>query len=103
MICVGIDVAKDKHDCFILSSFYEGFGLVLAEADILGLSVVSTDVIGPRNFMLKHGGTLVPDSEDGILEGLRMLGENRVKPLNIDYDEYNERAIGEFEELLGGE
>ena len=20
MICVGIDVAKDKHDCFILSS-----------------------------------------------------------------------------------
>ena len=92
-----------KCDYFILSSFYEGFGLVLAEADILGLSVVSTDVIGPRNFMLKHGGTLVPNSEDGILEGLRMLGENRVKPLSIDYDEYNERAIGEFEELLGGE
>ena len=26
MICVGIDVAKDKHDCFILSS--EGVVLV---------------------------------------------------------------------------
>ena len=92
-----------KCDYFVLSSFYEGFGLVIAEADILGLSAVSSDVIGPRNFMLEHGGTLVPDSEDGILEGLHMLGENRVKPLSIDYNEYNKRAISEFEELLGGE
>ena len=28
MICVGIDVAKDKHDCFILNSE----GVVLADA-----------------------------------------------------------------------
>ena len=27
MICVGIDVAKDKHDCFILNSE----GIVLAD------------------------------------------------------------------------
>ena len=27
MVCVGIDVAKDKHDCFILSSE----GVVLAD------------------------------------------------------------------------
>ena len=26
MICVGIDVAKDKHDCFILSSEGESPG-----------------------------------------------------------------------------
>ena len=30
MICVGIDVAKDKHDCFILSSE----GEVLAEVQL---------------------------------------------------------------------
>ena len=30
MICVGIDVAKDKHDCFILSSE----GEVLADVSV---------------------------------------------------------------------
>ena len=35
MICVGIDVAKDKHDCFILSSE----GEVLADAARLALYV----------------------------------------------------------------
>jgi transposase len=28
MICVGIDVAKDKHDCFIISSEGEVLGRV---------------------------------------------------------------------------
>ncbi len=90
-------------DGFILSSYYEGFGLVLAEADILGLPVVSTDVVGPRGFMQEHGGVLTRDSEDGILDGLRLLGAGKVKPLGIDYEKYNAEAIAEFEALLGGE
>ena len=35
MICVGIDVAKDKHDCFILSS--EGVAL----ADVFTIPIAS--------------------------------------------------------------
>lgn len=92
-----------KCDYFILSSYYEGFGLVLAEADILGLPIVSTDVVGPRGFMRKNGGVLVPDSENGILTGMRLLGEDKVEPLGIDYEKYNAEAIAEFEALLGGE
>lgn len=93
----------NKCNCFILSSYYEGFGLVLAEADILGLPIVSTDVVGPRGFMRLHGGILLPDSEDGILTGLNLLGEDKVVPLGIDYEKYNAEAIAEFEALLGGE
>lgn len=87
-------------DGFILSSLYEGFGLVLAEADILGLPIVSTDITGPRTFMNKYGGTLVEDSEDGVYRGLEMLYNNEIKPINVDYEAYNQECVAEFEKLF---
>lgn len=87
-------------DGFILGSFYEGFGLVLVEADILGLPVVSTDITGPRIFMQKHSGTLVEDSSDGVKKGFEMLLDGKVQKLSVDYDEYNRQAVAEFKSLL---
>lgn len=88
-------------DYFVLSSFYEGFGLVLAEADIVGLPCVSTDIPGPSGFLGQYGGLLVEDSEDGIVEGmLRCLAGTVPKRLQIDYPEYNKEAIAQFEAML---
>lgn len=87
-------------DYFVLSSFYEGFGLVLAEADILGLPVVSTDINGPRGFMTHYGGTLVEDSEEGIFQGLTMLLDGNIKTMNVDYDAYNAECLEEFERVF---
>ena len=42
--------------------------MALIEADILGKPVVSTDIVGPRSFMLEHGGRLVENSEEGIYQ-----------------------------------
>lgn len=89
-------------DYFVLSSFYEGFGLVLVEADILGVPVVSTDIAGPRGFMKKNGGMLVEDSEDGVLKGMQMLHDGQIGPMNVDYEQYNQEAIQEFENILSG-
>ena len=85
---------------FILSSLYEGFGLVLAEANILGLPFVSTDFTGPRTFLNMSGGTLVEDSEDGVYKGLEMLYNNEIKPINVDYEAYNRECVAEFEKLF---
>ncbi len=90
----------DKCDYFILPSFYEGFGLVIAEADILRKPVVATNIVGPTTFMKKYGGTLVENSEDGIYKGLELLYENKVNSMNIDFEKYNKDAIKEFENLL---
>lgn len=87
-------------DYLILSSYYEGFGLVLAEADILGKPVVSTDITGPGSFMKRYGGTLVADSVDGIYQGLKLLYENKIKPMNVDYAAYNAECVREFERLF---
>ncbi len=87
-------------DGFILASHYEGFGLVLAEADILGLPVISTDIVGPRTFMNKNNGTLVENTADGVEKGFRLLLEGKVPLLTTDYKKYNENAVNEFMALL---
>lgn len=87
-------------DYLILSSYYEGFGLVLAEADILGKPVVSTDIEGPRSFMKRYGGTVVDNSEDGIYDGLKLLYEDKVATMRVDYDVYNAEYLDEFERLF---
>ena len=89
-----------RCDGFILASHYEGFGLVLAEADILGLPVVSTDIVGPRTFMNKNNGTLVENTADGVEKGFRLLLDGKVPMLTTDYKKYNENAVNEFMALL---
>ena len=88
-------------DYLALPSLYEGFGLVLAEADILGMPCFSTDITGPKLFMEQVGGFMVESSEEGVLDGLRACLDGRVpRKLNVDYEEYNQEAIRQFETLL---
>lgn len=59
-------------DVFVLSSHYEGFGLVLVEAMGAGLPVVATDVGGVREVMIDgQTGLVVPsDQEDQLAMGI---------------------------------
>ncbi len=87
-------------DYFIMPSFYEGFGLVIAEADIVGLPVVSTDIEGPKKFMNDHNGVMVDNTEEGIYNGLKLLYDDKVKVMNVDYEKYNKEVLEEFYKLL---
>lgn len=87
-------------DGFFLGSYYEGFGLVLVEADVLGLPVVSTDITGPSPFMRENNGTLVENTDEGVEKGLRMLIDGKVSKLSTDYEEYNRHALNAFEKII---
>ena len=89
-----------RCDLFILSSFYEGLGLVILEADCLGVPPIATDIVGPRTFMKKHHGHLVEDSERGILQGMYDYVDGKVHTLDIDYEAYNQTAKEEFMHLF---
>ena len=87
-------------DFFILSSFYEGQVLVVPEADVLGIPAAACDVNGARSFLKQYGGTLLPDSEDGLLQGMNMFIEDKIKPMNVDYDKRNQEILAECEALF---
>lgn len=89
-----------KCDYFVLSSFYEGFGLVIAEADILNKPVISTDIVGPREFFKENKGVLVENNEEGLYTGMKKLINNEISTMNVDYEKYNANAINEFYNIL---
>lgn len=89
-----------KCDLFILPSEYEGLGLVILEADSLGLPVVATDIPGPRSFMRKYGGVLIDDSKEGIISSMKLFREGKIKTMNVDYEEYNRYACECFKKIL---
>lgn len=89
-----------KCDCFILSSHYEGQGLVLLEALILGVPCVSTDIDGPRSILRDGQGLLVEDSEEGLAFGMSEFIEGRVPFKEFDYKGYSDTAMNEFYAIM---
>ena len=86
-------------DLFILPSFYEGWGIVIMEADTLDVPVFSTDINGTQ-WMRDYDGNFVEDSQEGILNGMHEFMKGNIHTLNIDYEEFNEEIIREFYSLI---
>lgn len=90
----------NKCNLFMLPSEYEGLGLVLLEADTLGVPVFATNIPGPSCFLRNYSGTLVENSREGILKGMQLYSEGKIRPLNINYEKYNHAAVEKFKDAL---
>ncbi|WP_405294382.1 CDP-glycerol glycerophosphotransferase family protein [Methanobrevibacter sp.] len=86
-------------DLFILSSFYEGWPMVLMEADTLCIPIISTDIDATRE-MGKFAGKIVENSQEGILSGMYDFVNGKVNCENTDFEKYNKMAIEEFYNLI---
>lgn len=90
-----------RMDCFVFSSNYEGQGIVLLEALVLGKPVISTDVVGCRSVLENGEGMLVENSVAGLVEGMRTFLEGHYKARPFAADDYARTAIDEFNALIG--
>ena len=73
--------------------------MVLMEADTLNVPVLVTDIIGTQ-WTRDYGGTIVENSEEGILNGLYDFMNGKEERLNIDFEGYNKNAVEEFYSVL---
>ena len=83
-------------NCFVLSSNYEGQGIVILEALVLGKSVISTDIFGPRGILKGGYGKLVANNTEALAEAMIEFIEEGMDSKPFDYLKYNKIAMNQF-------
>ena len=79
VLCVGLTTRIPEHmacmDMLVLPSYREGFGMVVIEAEAMGVPVIVSDVPGPTDAMLPgHTGLVVPARDvEALAEALHTM------------------------------
>ena len=90
-----------RCDCFVFPSRYEGQGLVVLEARILGLPILVSNFSVVEDVCVPDGQLVVGMEEDDLYEGLCAYFRGEVpRDYQFDVEKYNRKAYAEFEHLF---
>ncbi|MFQ6172025.1 CDP-glycerol glycerophosphotransferase family protein [Oryzobacter sp. R7] len=88
-------------DAFVLSSDYEGQPMVILEALVLGLPVVSTSFGSVRDALPDGTGVVVERTVDDLAAGMAQALRGEVPNPPFDAAEYNATVMDEFARAIG--
>ncbi len=88
-------VLANSH-CFVLSSNYEGQPMVLLEAALARLPIVSTRFASVADALPEGMIRIVEQDDDALAEGLLAAIRGEVRPAELDADAYNREVVDEF-------
>ena len=88
-------------DCFVFSSLYEGYGIVLDEARILNKPIITTDVADAKIIVNEGYGILCTNDDDGVYEGMKeYLDKGFTLKKKFDYQKFNDIITNELDEIV---
>lgn len=89
-----------KSNALILSSQYEGYGIVLDEARILNVPIITTDV-ADASYITKDGyGILCENSMDGVYKGIKEFLDKGYQSKGFDYIKFNNNITNKIDEIV---
>jgi CDP-glycerol glycerophosphotransferase len=89
-----------RSDCFVLSSDYEGQPMVLLEAGVLGMPVVTVEFASVADALPGEEALVVAQSDEAVAAGMMAFLDGGVPPVSFDAGAYNRLAVEEFLALL---
>ena len=90
-----------KHcDAFILSSNYEGLGLVVYEALALGTDVITVNIPETIQYLDNKQAIIVENSVDGLTGGINEYLESPHKFGTFNFDKWTNKSIEEFKDVF---
>lgn len=89
-----------RCDLFVMTSLYEAQPVVLLEAAVLGIPEFATRCEATEVLMNRYNGYLVENTVEGVYAGLEAYLRGEVGTMKIDWKQYNERAVAQFESLF---
>lgn len=91
-----------EADVFVLSSDYEGQPMVLLEALVVGLPVITTAFGSVEGALPKGTGTIVERNVGALAAAMHQIQINEPSGCEFDGEAYNHEALKEFEDLFDG-
>lgn len=87
-----------NSDYFCLLSYFEGYGMVLEEAKILGKSIIITDTAAREAVNDYKNSTILENNKDAIYEGLKKIIMNGKNTSDKNIEIYDNKEI--IEEII---
>ena len=88
-------------DSVIISSDFEGYGIVIDEARVLNIPIITTDIADAKDIITTDIGIVVGKSTDGIYSGMKQILDNNINfDYNFDYNKFNKSIDDKFNDFL---
>lgn len=87
-------------DAFVFSSCYEGYGIVLNEARVLEIPLITTDVADAKDIIDGYG-ILCENSEEGVYQGMKKFLDKGYKcKKKLDCKKFNDKITKTIDNLI---